>query len=811
MAHGQVDVVVGSTGSMRMPSEARSKRSLGVRDPSVLMERFVYDDAIVRKFMTATIVWGLVAFLAGLIIALQLVIPTAMGWEIGGVRPLGFLSFLVTTEWLSFGRLRPLHTNAAIFAFAGNAIFTGVYYSTQRLCKARMWSDLLSNLHFWGWQGIIVSAALTLPLGFTQGKEYAELEWPIDLAIAVVWLGFFATNFFMTLVTRRERHMYVALWFYIASIVTVTILHVFNNLSVPAGMFKSYSIYSGVQDAFMQWWYGHNAVAFFLTTPFLGMMYYFLPKAAERPVYSYRLSIVHFWSLVFLYIWAGPHHLHYSAVPAWATTLGMLFSLMLWMPSWGGMINGLMTLRGAWNKVTSDVVLKFFVVGITFYGMSTFEGPVLSIKSVNSLSHYTDWTIAHVHAGALGWNGFMTFGMIYWLMPRLFQTKLWSKKLAEWHFWVGTIGILAYIIPIYAAGVTQGLMWRAFDETGRLQYPDFVETVTRLMPMYWIRVIGGLLFIAGTIMLIVNAIMTWRNRPPFYDEPVHEAPALSRTYVDPPIPPTRLTSNIEFGKNVDVFMQGWWHRVWERRPIKFTVWVVIAVGVASLFEIIPAIIVPAFSSKWASTNIPRIESVQPYTPLELAGRDIYIAEGCYNCHSQMIRPMWAETKRYGEFSKPGEFVYDHPFQWGSRRLGPDLHREGGRQSWDWHVRHFEDPRAINPQSLMPAYSHLLRQPLDFDGIQRKVDAMIMLGVPYGEAAKDGRAVEMARAQANQIGAELELQGSYRGLSDRKVIALIAYLQRLGTDLTRPAPATPPADAAPAPAPAAKPAPGIGAK
>jgi cytochrome c oxidase cbb3-type subunit I/II len=775
------------------------------------MERFVYDDAIVRKFMTATIVWGLVAFLAGLIIALQLVIPTAMGWEIGGVRPLGFLSFLVTTEWLTFGRLRPLHTNAAIFAFAGNAIFTGVYYSTQRLCKARMWSDLLSNLHFWGWQGIIVSAALTLPLGFTQGKEYAELEWPIDLAIAVVWLGFFATNFFMTLVNRRERHMYVALWFYIASIVTVTILHVFNNLSVPAGMFKSYSIYSGVQDAFMQWWYGHNAVAFFLTTPFLGMMYYFLPKAAERPVYSYRLSIVHFWSLVFLYIWAGPHHLHYAAVPAWATTLGMLFSLMLWMPSWGGMINGLMTLRGAWNKVTSDVVLKFFVVGITFYGMSTFEGPVLSIKSVNSLSHYTDWTIAHVHAGALGWNGFMTFGMIYWLMPRLFQTKLWSKKLAEWHFWVGTIGILAYIIPIYAAGVTQGLMWRAFDETGRLQYPDFVETVTRLMPMYWIRVVGGLLFIAGTIMLIVNAIMTWRSRPPVYDEPVHEAPALSRTYIDPPIPASRLTSNIEFGKNVDVLMQGWWHRVWERRPIKFTVWVVIAVGVASLFELIPAIIVPAFSSKWASANIPRIESVQPYTPLELAGRDIYIAEGCYNCHSQMIRPMWAETKRYGEFSKPGEFVYDHPFQWGSRRLGPDLHREGGRQSWDWHVRHFEDPRAINPQSLMPAYSHLLRQPLDFDGIQRKVDAMIMLGVPYGEAAKDGKAVEMARAQANQIGAELELQGSYRGLSDRKVIALIAYLQRLGTDLTRPAPTTPPADPAPAPAPAATPSPGIGAK
>ncbi len=393
------------------------------------LEEFTYDDAIVRKFLLATMVWGVVGMLVGLIIALQLAVPS--------------LSF--GQSFLSFGRLRPLHTNAVIFAFAGNAIFTAVYYSTQRLCKTRMWSDTLSKLHFWGWQAIIVSAALTLPLGITQGKEYAELEWPIDLAIAVVWLGFFGINFFMTLAKRRERHMYVALWFYIATIVTVTVLHVFNNLWVPAGivhllktgdmpsaelMLKSYPVYAGVQDAFMQWWYGHNAVAFFLTTPFLGLMYYFLPKAADRPVYSYRLSIVHFWSLVFIYIWAGPHHLHYTALPAWASSLGMLFSLMLWMPSWGGMINGLLTLRGAWHKVAADPVLKFFVVGVTFYGMSTFEGPMLSIKSVNASVHYTDWTIAHVHAGALGWNGFMTFGMIYWLAPRLFQTS--SEQEARW-------------------------------------------------------------------------------------------------------------------------------------------------------------------------------------------------------------------------------------------------------------------------------------------------------------------------------------------------------------------------------------------
>jgi cytochrome c oxidase cbb3-type subunit I/II len=438
--------------------------------------------------------------------------------------------------WLTFGRLRPLHTNAAIFAFAGNSIFAAIYYSTQRLCKARMFSDVLSTLHFWGWQAIIVAAALTLPMGITQGKEYAELEWPIDLAIAVVWVGFFGVNFFGTLARRRERHMYVGLWFYIATIVTVAVLHVFNSLAIPVAAFKSYSVYAGVQDAFIQWWYGHNAVAFFLTTPFLGLMYYFLPKAAERPVYSYRLSIIHFWSLVFIYIWAGPHHLHYTALPAWASSLGMLFSLMLWMPSWGGMINGLLTLRGAWHKVATDPVLKFFVVGVTFYGMATFEGPMLSIKSVNALSHYTDWTIAHVHGGALGWNGFMTFGMIYWLLPRLFQAPLWSKKLASVHFWIGTIGILLYVVSIYFAGLTQGLMWRAFDETGKLQYPDFVETVVRLIPYYWIRVVGGSLFLAGMILCGINAFMTWRARPAVYAVQVHQAPPLARVYEDPPKP-----------------------------------------------------------------------------------------------------------------------------------------------------------------------------------------------------------------------------------------------------------------------------------
>jgi cytochrome c oxidase cbb3-type subunit I/II len=746
--------------------------------PLGTMERFVYDDAIVRKFVIATVVWGLVAMLVGLIIAVQLAWPAAN---------LGL-------EYTSFGRLRPLHTNAAIFAFAGNAIFAAIYYSTQRLCKARMFSDKLSALHFWGWQGIILAAAVTLPLGITQSKEYAELEWPIDLAIAVVWVGFFGVNFFGTLARRRERHMYVALWFYIATIVTVALLHVFNNLWVPVGlvefvrtgtmpsvelMMKSYPVYAGVQDAFMQWWYGHNAVAFFLTTPFLGLMYYFLPKAAERPVYSYRLSIVHFWSLVFIYIWAGPHHLHYTALPSWASSLGMVFSLMLWMPSWGGMINGLLTLRGAWHKVAADPILKFFVVGITFYGMATFEGPFLSIKTVNMLSHYTDWTVAHVHSGALGWNGFMTFGMIYWLLPRLFQTKLWSGKLMSAHFWISTAGMILYIIPIYAAGITQGLMWRAFDEMGVLQFPDFVETTVVLLPLYWIRVIGGLLYIAGTVLCGYNVLMTWRGRPAEYSQIVHEAPSLSAHYEDPPVPESRLTSNIEFGRKVDSYvLQGWFHRVWERKPLKFTVLTIIAVVIASLFEIIPTFLI--------RSNVPTIASVKPYTPLELAGRDIYIAEGCYNCHSQMIRPIWAETKRYGEYSKPGEFIYDRPFQWGSRRIGPDLAREGGRQNHDWHVRHFENPQQLVPQSIMPSYAHLLRDDLDFPAIQARVNAMAMLGVPYGEAVRDGRAIEMAREQARTISQDLVAQGGYDGLENKKILALVAYMQRLGIDISKPA-------------------------
>jgi cytochrome c oxidase cbb3-type subunit I/II len=721
------------------------------------LDSFRYDDAIVRWFLIATFAWGLVGMIVGLLIALQLANP----------------SFNFGMPWTSFGRLRPLHTNAVIFAFAGNAFFCGAYYSTQRLLKARMFSDTLSRLHFWGWQAIIVAAAVTLPLGLTQAKEYAELEWPIDLAIAVVWV-IFAVNFFGTVARRRERHLYVALWFYIASIVTVAMLHIFNNLAIPAGPFKSYSIYAGVQDAFMQWWYGHNAVAFFLTTPFLGLMYYFMPKAAERPVYSYRLSILHFWTLVFMYIWAGPHHLHYTALPEWASTLGMLFSVMLWMPSWGGMLNGLLTLRGAWHRVVEDPVLKFFVVAVTAYGMSTFEGPMLSIKSVNSLAHYTDWIIAHVHTGALGWNGFMTFGMIYWLAPRVFQTRLHSVKLAEAHFWFATFGLLLYVAAIYSAGLTQGLMWRAFDETGRLQFPDFVETTVKLIPMYWVRAAGGAIYIVGMLLCGYNLLRTWMARPKRYEEPwVQAAPLAVR-----PASAAEGTAPAPLVDHTDLwgrFAAARWHRRWEGLPLTFTLLTVIAVAVASLFEILPAFLI--------RSNVPTIASVKPYTPLELAGRDLYIREGCFNCHSQMIRPLRHETERYGEYSKPGEFVYDHPFLWGSRRIGPDLARAGGKYSDLWHLRHMEDPRSVTPRSIMPAYGHLVRNRIEWSAIQPHVDAMAMIGVPYGEAVHD--ATTLAREQAARVAASIAELGGPRHLEDREIVALIAYLQRLGTDIHRP--------------------------
>ncbi|TAD99120.1 MAG: cytochrome-c oxidase, cbb3-type subunit I, partial [Bacteroidetes bacterium] len=465
--------------------------SEAIRKAGGRIEKFEYDNTTVRNFGIASVIFGLVGMTVGLLVAFQLVFPV--------------LNF--DLPYTTFGRIRPLHTNAIIFAFVGNGIFAGVYYSLQRVCRARMFNDTLSKIHFWGWQLIILAAAITLPLGITTSKEYAELEWPIDIAIALIWVVF-GINLMGTIIKRREKHIYVAAWFYIATFVTVAILHIFNSFELPVSFFKSYSAYAGVQDALVQWWYGHNAVAFFLTTPFLGMMYYFLPKMANRPVYSYKLSILHFWTLIFLYIWAGPHHLLYTSLPDWVQSLGVVFSIMLIAPSWGGMINGLLTLRGAWDKVSEDVTLKFMVVALTAYGMATFEGPMLSLKNINAIAHFTDWIVAHVHVGALGFNGFMLFAIAYWLVPRLYNTTLYSKQLASTHFWLGTLGILFYAVPMYWAGFTQGLMWKEFTAEGFLKYPIFLETVTKIVPLYAARGIGGVFYLAGFIVMIYNLIKT---------------------------------------------------------------------------------------------------------------------------------------------------------------------------------------------------------------------------------------------------------------------------------------------------------------
>ncbi len=698
------------------------------------LEKFSYDNKIVKNFAIATLLWGVVGMLVGLIIATQLFIP----------------ALNLNTPWLTFGRIRPLHTNAVIFAFVGNAIFMGIYYSLQRLCKARMFSDLLSNIHFWGWQLIIVAAAITLPLGFTTSKEYAELEWPIDIAITLVWVAF-GINMIGTIIKRRESHMYVAIWFYIATWVTVAVLHIVNSIEIPVSFLKSYPIYAGVQDALVQWWYGHNAVAFFLTTPFLGLMYYYLPKAANRPVYSYKLSILHFWALIFLYIWAGPHHLLYSALPDWAQSLGTVFSIMLIAPSWGGMINGLLTLRGAWDKVRTDPILKFMVVAVTAYGMATFEGPMLSLKNVNAIAHFTDWIIGHVHVGALGWNGFLTFGMLYWLIPRMYKTELFSKKMANVHFWLGTLGIVFYALSMWWSGITQASMWKEFTPLGTLQYPNFLETTLQIIPMYMIRATGGLLYFTGICLGVYNLIKTAKQGK-FTNNEDAEAPAL-------------ISSSQHSEKETR-------HRWLERKPIQFALLSLVVILIGGIVEFIPTFLV--------KSNIPTIASVKPYTPLELEGRDLYIREACNSCHSQLVRPFRSETERYGEYSKAGEYVYEHPFLWGSKRTGPDLWREGKKYPNLWHYYHMENPRSMSPNSIMPNYPWLTTNKLDYSNLEAKIKTFRNFGVPY-PADYEIIAKGDLQKQAQQIALDLQKNGiGVEG--DEEIIALIAYLQRLGTDI-----------------------------
>jgi cytochrome c oxidase cbb3-type subunit I/II len=755
-------------------------------DVTLEERHIVYNDSVVRKFIWASVIWGSVGMLIGVICALQLAF-----WQ---------LNFGIS--FLTYSHLRPLHTNAVIFALVGNMMFAGVYYSTQRLTKVRMGHDLLSNIHFWGWQAIILSAVVTLPFGITTSKEYAELEWPIDLAITLIWVVF-AVNFFWTLAKRNEKNLYVALWFYISTIVTVAVLHIFNSLEIPVTLTKSYSVYGGVQDALVQWWYGHNAVAFFLTTPILGIMYYFMPKAAERPVYSYRLSIVHFWALVFMYIWAGPHHLLYTALPEWAQSLGMVFSLALWAPSWGGMLNGLLTLRGAWDKVRTDPVLKFLAAGVTFYGMSTFEGPMLSIKSVSGLAHYTDWIIAHVHVGALGWNGFMAAGVFYWLVPRLYGTTLYSKRAADVHFWIGTVGILMYAVAMWTSGVTQGLMWRAEKPDGSLLYPDFVETLIAIKPLYIIRAVGGTLYLVGFLMMAWNLAKTalsgkavdgearvfvekkevvgpsWgqilTGRPVFLSV---IAVVLTMAFGFVTIETGAVILTLLFVVSVVTYLtlgrrqpgQPAWHALLEGRPLLFTVLTLIAVLIGGVAELLPTIFV---RQAVPSSGVHQV----PYTSLELEGRDVYVKEGCYLCHSQMIRPFRAEKLRYGDPSIAEESALDHPFQWGSKRTGPDLARVGAKYPNLWHYSHMMDPRSTSPGSNMPSFKWIAERKIELSLTPRKLKAMRSIGVPYQES-DIALSVDTLKAQGKVISDDLAKQG-VTVEPDSEMVALIAYLQRLG--------------------------------
>ncbi len=759
--------------------------------------RIEYDDDTVRQFTIAAIAWGIVGMLVGVLIATQLAF-----WQAN-----------FNTSWLTFGRLRPLHTNAVIFAFVGNMMFAGIYYSTQRLVKARTASFFLSQLHFWGWQAIILAAAITLPLGLTRGKEYAELIWPIDIAVALIWVVF-AINFFWTLARRNEPTLYVAIWFYIATIITVAMLYIINHLSIPTSLTHSYPIFGGVQDALVQWWYGHNAVAFFLTTPILGIMYYFVPKAAERPVYSYRLSIVHFWSLVFIYIWAGPHHLLNTSLPVWLQSLGMIFSLMLWAPSWGGMLNGLLTLRGAWHKLRTDPVLKFFVAAITFYGMATFEGPLMSIRAVNAISHYSDWTIAHVHSGALGWNGFMAAGMFYWLAPRLWNRPLHSVSAANLHFWLGLTGILLYVAAMYVSGLTQALMLSATRESGTvLAYPNFIDAVTSTRALMVIRTIGGAMYLAGYIMLAWNVWKTARLGQAVNGsievcvEPPDQAPiGLRGGLFGPPVIYAMLSilfivgwaasSGVLSGMSIFALIAtlmamsmhkemtktswGQWYEQLLTNSLPFTILTAVAVFIGGIVQIIPTVMFDK------AANIEGMRQI-PYTPLELAGRDIYIREGCYNCHSQQIRTLVGDVLRYGDYSKMGESIYDHPFQWGSKRTGPDLAREGGKYPSVWHFHHMRDPRQISPGSTMPNFPWLFTDKTDVAALPNKIAVQRRLGVPFPPMTADQLQSSIGK-QEQLLSDELKVAGA-EVPPDREIIALIAYMQKLGKSEQVPAPTT----------------------
>ncbi len=745
----------------------------------------VYSDRVVRQFALATLAWGAFGMAVGLLIALQLAFWPA------NLPP-----------YLSFGRMRPVHTTALVLAFAGNMIFAGVYHASQRLLQTRLPSTRLAALHFWSWQLIAAAAVLTVPLGHTQGKELAELEWPLDLALLGSWLAF-AVQFFWMVRRRNQRRLHPALWFIIATIAAFTAGHVVNGLAVPSGMLDSYSLFAGVQDAAIQWWYGHGAITFFLTAPVFGLLYYLLPRAAGRPIHSYRLAIVHFWGLAFLFAGAAPQQLLNTALPDWAQTAGAAFGLLLWAPSWAGVLNGLLTVRAAWSRLRSDPVLLFIVAALLFQGLAALQAPLFGLKSVSGLAHYTDWTIGHVHITALGWDGLMAAALLYWMVPRLYGTELHSRAAAGAHFYMAVVGILVYLSSMWIAGATQGLMWRAEGPTGGLAYST-VETLAALRIPYWGRLGGGALYLAGFAVMIWNLAATVRRGRPVDEEAeveVAAAPAgdLRGLVFAQPVLIAATVAGLVIAAGFAnplaalglVFLAGLlglgglagaavlrdrvqptWHQQLERRALAFTALVTAAVMLGPAVEVTPLLV---------RGPEPVAGESAPYSPLQLEGRGIYVAEGCHTCHSQMIRPFLWEVARYGEVSSATESLYDHPFQWGSRRVGPDLARVGGRYPNLWHYQHLLDPRAVTPGSSMPPYPHLSDRRVDLDATGDRMRALRSAGVPYDDRAIQGAAAA-ALAEARAIAADLRQTGQVDVAPDSEMVALIAYLQRLGQPL-----------------------------
>ena len=731
-------------------------------------DSYSFDDAIVRGFLLVTVFWGLAAAIGVVFLTSTLLHPRL------GSGP----------EWLSFGRLQPVGEWLLLMGFIANGIFAGIYYSTQRLCRAGTWSRFLGWLHLLSWQAIIVAGLVTLPRGITQGRVGGEVEWPIDLAITLVWILFFASTFFMTLVRRRVTRMYASLWFFIAAIVAMALVTLCNLFVFPNGWWKSDSLATGMQDALLQTWYTRNAFLFSCLLPLLGLTYYFVPKVLNQPLHSYKLAIVSFWVLVIAGVWAAPQHLHYTALPEWISSLGMISGVLLGLAILGSVSNILATFRGAEVQKPADPRIRFLKFGTLLLGFYAAEEIFLSVKSIQAQVNYTEWMTAHFYLGSLGCGGMLILGMSYWMIPRLFQTEIASAKAVGLHFWLGAIGVLLCVLPGYAAGVVQAFAWNAMDDLGNLKF-DFAESNSFLKMMWSLQMLGGMAYVAGMAVMLVIHARTWLKRARPYAVPVH--------HVESGKEPNRTVSNPEpasvledvpvlnFAKKVDVWTRLSWHRELECAPRKLGIFVVLAVLLAFIIEVVPVFVFP-------NANAPKIASVRPLTPLELMGRHIYLVEGCANCHTQMVRPLMAETKRYGEFSQPGEFIYDQPAQWGSRRIGPDLARESGKQTSFWHWQHLDNPRHSNPKSSMPSYRYLLDRPIDFSQVDELVQTAKTRGLPYEIDPEDTQKV--INEQAERVAADIVSRGGTirRGklmTFDTQAVALIAYLQRLGADLTTP--------------------------